>query len=131
MARPRSRPAAPEDVITESAPLSRSRWAFSASRTAETIVTPRLSSRAVRVISTAVSSRSGATTTAVALRMPACSSTAVSSPLPLTAASPAARAAASATAELSITTMSSVLVPPATRASIALLPFVPKPQTMV
>ena len=73
---PSSRPAAAEERITESAPLCLSRWTFSASRAAATIVASGSSSRAVRVTSTAASSRSVATITAAASRMPAASSTA-------------------------------------------------------
>ena len=71
VARPSNRPAAPDEVMTESAPLSRRRWTFSVSRTAEAIFASRFSSRAVRVVRTDASSRSGATTTAVARSMPA------------------------------------------------------------
>jgi hypothetical protein len=60
---PSSRPVVSEEVMTASAPDCRSRWAFSCSRTEATIVASGASSRAVRVISTAASSRSGATIT--------------------------------------------------------------------
>ena len=56
-------PAAPLEVITEFAPLCCSRWTFSSSRTDPAIQARGASSRAVRVIKTAVSSRSTATIT--------------------------------------------------------------------
>ncbi len=54
---PSRRPAALALVITASAPDCFSSGAFSSSRTATTILAPRLSCRAVSVTSTAVSSR--------------------------------------------------------------------------
>ena len=67
VASPSSRPAAADDVMTEVAPLCISRSAFSSSRTAATSVTFGASCRMVSVVSTAVSSRSTATMTALAL----------------------------------------------------------------
>ena len=71
-------PAAALERITESAPDCLSRWTFSSSRAAATIVAPGSSSRAVRVTSTAASSRSVATITAAASRTPAAWPTGVS-----------------------------------------------------
>ena len=68
---PSRRPAAPEEVITELAPLWWSRCTFSSSRTAATMVASAFSSRAVSVASTAASSRSTATTTELAWPTPA------------------------------------------------------------
>ena len=56
-----SRPAAAEELITESAPLCLSRCTFSSSRAAATMSAFGASSRAVSVTSTAASSRSTAT----------------------------------------------------------------------
>ena len=56
---PRSRPAAADEVMTESAPLSCSRWRFSSSRAAATMRAARLCSRAVSVISTEAASTFG------------------------------------------------------------------------
>jgi beta-glucanase (GH16 family) len=61
---PSRRPAVSEEVTTEVAPDCSSRWRFSSSRTAATIEAFGASSRAVSVVSTALSSRSVATMTA-------------------------------------------------------------------
>ena len=102
---PSRRPAAPEEVTTESAPLWCSRWTFSCSRTAATIEACGASSLAVRAIRTAESSRSTAITTARASAMPASSSTSRADASPATAASPAAVAAARRSASGSMTMM--------------------------
>ena len=108
---PSSRPAAPEETTTESAPPCSSRCAFSLSRTDATIRARGLSSRAVSVMRTALSSRSGATTTAAASRTPAASSADEALASATTPAWPARRASSAASARSSITTIASALDP--------------------
>jgi hypothetical protein len=128
---PSSCPAAPEERITESAPLWRSRWTFSASRAEATIVAAGLSSRAVRVTSTALSSRSLATMTAEARSTSASSSTVARLAEPWIAANPPRVASSIASRSTSMTRIWSGWVPAASSVAIAARPLVPKPQTMV
>ncbi len=83
------------------------------------------------VISTALSSRSGATTTAAA-----CATSAVASVVdwlasPMIPAWPARRASSTASARPSITTIESGATPWARSVSMAARPFTPYPQTIV
>ena len=128
---PSSRPAAPEEVITASAPLWCRRWTFSSSRTAATIVAFAFSSRAVRVIRTAVSSRSGATISASASSTPASASVSCLAALPATTAIPSAVALARDWGLGSIATIRSALIPLPNRVRTALRPLTPYPQTIV
>ena len=130
-ANPSSLPAASEEVTTDVAPLWRSRWTFSSSRTAATIVAVGFSSRAVSVVSTAVSSRLTATTIELASRTPAWRSTSVDAELPETAVSPDAVASARPSGSCSMTTIRSRDVPWASSVFSALRPLTPKPQMMM
>ncbi len=111
VASPSSRPAASDEVMTESAPLWVSRSAFSASRTAATTLTSGASCRTVRQVSTAVSSRLTAMTTARDLVTSASLSTASLSDRPCTVASPAAAALSTASWSTSMTTICSSATP--------------------
>jgi hypothetical protein len=128
---PSSRPAAPEEVIAASAPLWCRRWTFSSSRTEETIVASGLSSRAVRVTSTAVSSRSVATISAHASRTPAASRVSCLAALPAIATRPSAIASSRASGSGSMATICSGLAPLLSRVRTALRPLTPYPQTIV
>ncbi len=123
MAMPSRRPAAPDEVITESAPLWCRRCTFSSSRTDATIVIVDDSSRAVSVARTDVSSRLGATTIARALRISASSSTPTLVALPATVAKPSACAARRASGSVSMTTIASGSVPRASSVFAALRPW--------
>ena len=105
-AKPSNRPAASADVMTDVAPLWRRRWTFSSSRTAATIVAVGLSSRAVSVTSTAVSSRLTATMIERASAIPAWRSTAVDAAVPQITVRPVAFACSRASGESSMTTTS-------------------------
>jgi hypothetical protein len=123
--RPSSRPAAAEEVITESAPDWRSRLAFSSSRTLAVIGTVGLSWRTVSTISTAASSRLAATMTARAFSTDVRRSTSVRPASPTMPVNPDAVASSMADGSESTTTMCSGSVPLPSSARMALRPLVP------
>ena len=131
VASPSIRPAVSEDTTTESAPDCRSRCAFSDSLTEATIVALGAISRTDRVISTAVSSWFGATTTAFARVTPASLSTSEDVAGPCTLTSPRDEAWARASASVSMTTIWDGGRPSARRAVVAARPLVPNPTTTV
>ncbi len=128
---PRSLPAASDEVTTLFAPDWRSSGAFSACRTVTAMKAPGLTWRAVRVLSTAVSSRWVAMTIVLAVAASAFASTRLRVPSPWIAASPSSLACLSAVCCSSITTMSSGAVPWLSRVSAAERPLVPKPTMTV